>query len=131
MLIAHASQGIPRTINILCDTALIYGFAVSAELDHFRNRENGHRKQIAIWSAAADSVAGVSSRTQRRPGAKCRSILLRSDRFQPGFDFRLEIGIGGLAECLLELIGCLRSLSDADIAHAEVVMYQSSARQAR
>jgi general secretion pathway protein A len=30
-LIAHASQGIPRTINILCDTALIYGFAVSAK----------------------------------------------------------------------------------------------------
>jgi general secretion pathway protein A len=30
-LIAHASQGIPRTINILCDTALIYGFAVSAD----------------------------------------------------------------------------------------------------
>ena len=29
--IAQASQGIPRTINILCDTALIYGFAVSAE----------------------------------------------------------------------------------------------------
>ena len=29
--IAHASQGIPRTINILCDTALVYGFAVSAE----------------------------------------------------------------------------------------------------
>lgn len=29
--IANASQGIPRTINILCDTAMIYGFAVSAE----------------------------------------------------------------------------------------------------
>jgi type II secretory pathway predicted ATPase ExeA len=29
--IAHASRGIPRTINILCDTALVYGFAVSAE----------------------------------------------------------------------------------------------------
>jgi general secretion pathway protein A len=29
--IAHASQGVPRTINILCDTALVYGFAVSAE----------------------------------------------------------------------------------------------------
>jgi len=29
--IAHASGGIPRTINILCDTALVYGFAVSAE----------------------------------------------------------------------------------------------------
>jgi type II secretory pathway predicted ATPase ExeA len=27
--IAHAGQGIPRTINILCDTALVYGFAVS------------------------------------------------------------------------------------------------------
>jgi general secretion pathway protein A len=26
-LIAQASRGIPRTINILCDTALVYGFA--------------------------------------------------------------------------------------------------------
>ena len=29
-VIARASQGIPRTINILCDTALVYGFAASA-----------------------------------------------------------------------------------------------------
>jgi len=28
-LIGEASQGIPRTINILCDTSLIYGFAAS------------------------------------------------------------------------------------------------------
>jgi len=25
--VAQASAGIPRTINILCDTALVYGFA--------------------------------------------------------------------------------------------------------
>jgi general secretion pathway protein A len=30
--IAEASRGIPRMINILCDTALIYGFAAEAEL---------------------------------------------------------------------------------------------------
>lgn len=30
--IAVASKGIPRTINILCDTALIYGFAVSSQV---------------------------------------------------------------------------------------------------
>ena len=30
--IAHASRGIPRTINILCDTALVYGFAMAAEM---------------------------------------------------------------------------------------------------
>lgn len=30
-LIAHASGGIPRTINILCDTALVYGFASSTK----------------------------------------------------------------------------------------------------
>jgi type II secretory pathway predicted ATPase ExeA len=30
-IIAQASQGVPRTINILCDTALIYGFATSEE----------------------------------------------------------------------------------------------------
>jgi len=29
-LIAEASGGIPRTINILCDTALVYGFATGA-----------------------------------------------------------------------------------------------------
>lgn len=31
LAIAQASRGIPRTINILCDTALIYGFASSAQ----------------------------------------------------------------------------------------------------
>jgi type II secretory pathway predicted ATPase ExeA len=36
-MIAGASRGIPRTINILCDTALVYGFAtevyqITAEL---------------------------------------------------------------------------------------------------
>jgi general secretion pathway protein A len=30
-MIAEASLGIPRTINILCDTALVYGFATSSE----------------------------------------------------------------------------------------------------
>ena len=29
-MIASASRGIPRTINILCDTALVYGFAAEA-----------------------------------------------------------------------------------------------------
>jgi general secretion pathway protein A len=31
-LIARVSLGIPRTINILCDTALVYGFATGADL---------------------------------------------------------------------------------------------------
>jgi type II secretory pathway predicted ATPase ExeA len=30
-MIAQASLGIPRTINILCDTALVYGFAASRQ----------------------------------------------------------------------------------------------------
>lgn len=30
-MIAEASGGIPRTINILCDTALVYGFATAAK----------------------------------------------------------------------------------------------------
>lgn len=30
-LIAETSRGIPRTINILCDTALVYGFAAGSE----------------------------------------------------------------------------------------------------
>ena len=31
-MIAEASHGIPRMINILCDTALVYGFSVGADL---------------------------------------------------------------------------------------------------
>jgi type II secretory pathway predicted ATPase ExeA len=31
-VIAEASRGIPRTINILCDTSLVYGFASGAQL---------------------------------------------------------------------------------------------------
>jgi type II secretory pathway predicted ATPase ExeA len=31
-LIAEASGGIPHTINILCDTALVYGFAGGARV---------------------------------------------------------------------------------------------------
>jgi len=31
-LIASTSRGIPRTINIICDTALVYGFAAEAEI---------------------------------------------------------------------------------------------------
>jgi type II secretory pathway predicted ATPase ExeA len=31
-IIAEASRGIPRTVNILCDTALVYGFAIEARL---------------------------------------------------------------------------------------------------
>jgi general secretion pathway protein A len=30
-IVAKVSHGIPRTINILCDTALVYGFAREAE----------------------------------------------------------------------------------------------------
>jgi general secretion pathway protein A len=30
-IVAEASRGIPRTINILCDTALVYGFAAGAD----------------------------------------------------------------------------------------------------
>lgn len=30
-IIADTSRGVPRTINILCDTALIYGFAAGAD----------------------------------------------------------------------------------------------------
>jgi general secretion pathway protein A len=30
-MIAEASGGIPRMINILCDTALVYGFSTQAD----------------------------------------------------------------------------------------------------
>ena len=44
-IIADTSRGIPRTINILCDTALVYGFAAGARRYHRRTRQHGYRKQ--------------------------------------------------------------------------------------
>ncbi|MCG8399374.1 hypothetical protein LWS67_23075, partial [Bacillus atrophaeus] len=35
-LIATASGGVPRMINVLCDTALVYGFA-NDKKNHFRS----------------------------------------------------------------------------------------------
>ena len=34
--IAEASEGIPRVINILCDTSLVYGFSTGAEVITFK-----------------------------------------------------------------------------------------------
>jgi general secretion pathway protein A len=31
-LIAHASRGIPRLINLICDTSLVYGFSMQAQI---------------------------------------------------------------------------------------------------
>jgi len=54
-LIAQASRGIPRTINILCDTALVYGFAtnvksISGDLVQLVVED---KKQYGILSTAA------------------------------------------------------------------------------
>ena len=55
-MIAEASRGVPRAINILCDTALVYGFAADANLDHRRARQLGHRKQARIRRAVAVGI---------------------------------------------------------------------------
>ena len=34
-MIAHASRGIPRLINLLCDTALVYGYASQAKVINY------------------------------------------------------------------------------------------------
>jgi len=66
-LIAAASRGIPRTVNILCDTALVYGFAtgqkhINAELVTMVIDD---KKEFGLFAAApeADPLApGVEAR---------------------------------------------------------------------
>ena len=55
-LIAETSKGIPRTINILCDTSLVYGFSTNAKkLDINLVREViKDRADYGIFSDAAD-----------------------------------------------------------------------------
>ena len=95
LTIAHASQGIPRTINILCDTALDLWICRIGRVDHARNCNNGHRKQVAIWRAAADRIASLNGEVSRKT---LRLPLLRRDGFQPGLNFALQITIRGLAQ---------------------------------
>jgi len=57
-MIAQASRGVPRTINILCDTALVYGFAtgkkeITPELVSLVIRD---KQQFGIFPAAAAAV---------------------------------------------------------------------------
>jgi general secretion pathway protein A len=49
-LIAEASRGIPRTINILCDTALVYGFAANvSEIDvDLVNQVIEHKSDLGV-----------------------------------------------------------------------------------
>ena len=66
-VIADASRGIPRLINILCDTALVYGFCRTVRLHHGRTRAFGHRPQDKIRVCSARRPAPVKQRgaTQR------------------------------------------------------------------
>jgi general secretion pathway protein A len=50
--IARASAGIPRRINILCDTALVYGFAAHADYitEEFVKDVIDHKKTYGIFS---------------------------------------------------------------------------------
>ena len=49
---AEASRGVPRTINILCDTALVYGFAVDAKLitKEIVTEVLAHKKTLGVFA---------------------------------------------------------------------------------
>jgi general secretion pathway protein A len=74
-LIADASGGIPRTINILCDTALVYGFALnSREIDAQMvekvledKREFGVLPMPALSDGGGIQPDGNVQRIQRSP----------------------------------------------------------------
>jgi len=61
-LIYHHSRGIPRLINLLCDTALVYGFAtrrktITAEIveEVVRDKTSGRR----LWDATVGGASGA------------------------------------------------------------------------
>lgn len=57
-LIAHHSGGIPRLINILCETSLVYSFAVSAPLvsKTMVERVINDKAEFGIFGSEAESV---------------------------------------------------------------------------
>jgi type II secretory pathway predicted ATPase ExeA len=58
-LIAEASHGIPRMINILCDTALVYGYSSGARLVNRRLMEEviADKRNFGIFPIGTEAVS--------------------------------------------------------------------------
>jgi general secretion pathway protein A len=103
--ISEYSRGIPRLINILCDTALVFGFSDGAEIidkktieDVIKNRDDGEifsvhekkkKKSPVLEKQAAHSLAPVvgdnsneSMKMLRRIGDQTESIAITLDKIE-------------------------------------------------
>jgi hypothetical protein len=58
-MIADASRGVPRTINILCDTALVYAFAANRNMvtPEIVNLVLQDKKDYGIFGALAEKTS--------------------------------------------------------------------------
>ena len=58
-MIADASRGVPRTINILCDTALVYAFAANRKMvtPEIVNLVLQDKKDYGIFGALAEKTS--------------------------------------------------------------------------
>lgn len=90
--IAEYSKGIPRLINVLCDTALVYGFAESKETidrqiieDVVRERAAGGILEID-GSAVQNKVAG-SSANERYNGNGLEPLLDRMNLMEKKIEY--------------------------------------------
>jgi general secretion pathway protein A len=99
-LIFKRSRGIPRTINVVCDNALINGFAAN-------QRPVGRKIVVEVcedfdlrWSDAGDS-AGSSTRSERalagEPSAPAGPTPAPADMLIEGVESQLDAGRGAAA----------------------------------
>ncbi len=83
--------------------------------------------KLYVRQNKADAAMDViQTGLKQQPLRRCS----RTTIFQPRLDFRLQITVGGLAKCLLELVGCFGKLSDTYIAHSQMIMHKRRIRQA-
>ena len=62
-IIADTSRGIPRTINIICDTALVYGFAAGAQkiTAELVNAVIQNKAQFGVLPFGLQPVSGMNA----------------------------------------------------------------------
>jgi type II secretory pathway predicted ATPase ExeA len=67
--IARASGGIPRKINILCDTALVYGMALEAPLidESILEEVLRDRQEYGVFTSPPEAASAASSEALLRP----------------------------------------------------------------
>ena len=127
----NAARGIPRTINLICDSALIYGFA-----DEYKNIEEWIIThvidELGIISAQKGSKVAIKRRPTKSPThqnngliKRLKSLETRQDHLQMKIDWLLERLESHVEDNKSDLVGQLKQMLTAERERSEALLAEN------